>query len=387
MKFTRSDTAFPTGNKERRTSAHILVEGLLELADVKLNGARPWDIQLRTSGVPEAILAYGNLGLGESYMDGRWECDQLDELFSRVLMARLDEKVRMSNLVLHTLRSRWTNRQTTRRAWQVGKAHYDLGNEFYQAMLDERMTYTCGYWGDGALTLSEAQEHKLDLICRKLELRPGMRLLDIGCGWGSLMGYASERYGVSCVGVTISKEQAEFGANLYANHPIEFRLMDYRDLNETFDRIASIGMFEHVGSRNYRTYMDVARRCLTDDGLFLLHTIGKNRRGTPPDPWIDRYIFPNGEIPALSHVTEAIEGRFVVEDLHNFGADYDRTLTAWYRNFEAAWPRFADSMGERFRRMWRYYLLSCAGGFRAREIQLWQWVLSKRGILGGYRRP
>ncbi len=368
---TMHSNAAATENKAARSSAHRFVEELLETADVRLDGTRPWDIRLRQPGVPETVLARGNLGFGEAYMDGQWECEQLDGFFARVLAARLDEKVPASKLVWHALRSRWTNRQTTRRAWQVGQAHYDIGNDFYRAMLDARMTYTCGYWGDGARTLDEAQEHKLDLICRKLGLRPGMRLLDIGCGWGSLMGYAAEHYGVSCVGVTISKEQAELGAQRYAGLPVEFRLMDYRSLNETFDRIASVGMFEHVGGHNYRAYMDVAQRCLSDDGLFLLHTIGKNRRGTPPDPWIDRYIFPNGEIPALTEVTDAVEGVFVVEDLHNFGADYDRTLMAWYQNFEAAWPQFASCMGERFRRMWRYYLLSCAGGFRAREIQLW----------------
>ncbi|NVE21511.1 cyclopropane fatty acyl phospholipid synthase [Burkholderia glumae] len=369
------------------TSAYRLVEQLLSRADVRLDGSRPWDIRLLDPKVPERVLAYGSLGFGEAYMQGQWECDQLDELFRRILVARLDEQVHGTRLIWQALRARWTNRQTARRAWQVGEQHYDIGNAFYEAMLDRRMTYTCGYWSDGATTLDQAQEHKLDLICRKLGLKPGMRLLDIGCGWGSLMGYAAERYGVSCVGVTISKEQAAWGAKRYAHLPIEFRLTDYRDLDERFDRIASVGMFEHVGARNYRTYMEVAERCLADDGLFLLHTIGKNRRETMPDPWIDRYIFPNGEIPALAHVAEAVEGLFVVEDLHNFGADYDRTLMAWYRNFEAAWPRFAAKKGETFHRMWRYYLLSCAGGFRAREIQLWQWVLSRRGVVGGYHRP
>ena len=369
------------------SSSARLITSLLEKADIKVGGTRAWDIRFLSDGVPERVLAAGNLGLGEAYMDGHWECDRLDEFFARVLRAHLDEQIDPARLVFHALRARLMNRQTARRAWQVGEQHYDIGNEFYEAMLDRRMTYTCGYWSGGAKTLDEAQEHKLDMICRKLGLQPGMRLLDIGCGWGSLMRFAAERYGVSCVGVTISKEQAEFGAERCKGLPVEFRLKDYRELDERFDRIASVGMFEHVGPKNYRAYMEVAHRCLADDGLFLLHTIGKNRRNTAPDPWIDKYIFPNGELPTIGQIADASGGLFVTEDLHNFGADYDRTLMAWHANFEAAWPRFAQSMGERFGRMWRYYLMSCAGAFRARDIQLWQWVLSKNGLPGGYVRP
>jgi len=369
------------------SSAARLITSLLEKADIKVGGTRPWDIRIHDARMPERLLAQGNLGLGEAYMDGHWECDRLDEFFTRVLRAHLDEQIDPARLVFHALRARLLNRQTVRRAWKVGEQHYDIGNAFYEAMLDRRMTYTCGYWSGGAKTLDEAQEQKLDMICRKLGLQPGMRLLDIGCGWGSLMQFAAERYGVSCVGVTISKEQAELGAERCKGLPVEFRLQDYRMLDERFDRIASVGMFEHVGPKNYRAYMEVAHRCLADEGLFLLHTIGKNRRGTSPDPWIDKYIFPNGELPTIGQIADASGGLFVTEDLHNFGADYDRTLMAWHANFEAAWPRFADSMGERFYRMWRYYLLSCAGAFRARDIQLWQWVLSKNGVQGGYVRP
>ena len=369
------------------TMAYRLIEEMLAQADIEIGGERPWDIRLLADGVPERVLAQGNLGLGEAYMEGQWECDELDQFFARIMRAHIDEKIHPSRLVFHALRARLFNRQTARRAWKVGKVHYDIGNAFYEAMLDSRMTYTCGYWSGSARTLEAAQEEKLDLICRKLQLKPGMRLLDIGCGWGSLMGFAAEYYGVECVGITISQEQAEWGRQRYAGMPVEFRLQDYRTLNERFDRIASVGMFEHVGAKNYRTYMKVAHRCLHDGGLFLLHTIGKNRRQSTPDPWMDRYIFPNGELPSIGHIGDAAGGLFVVEDLHNFGADYDRTLMAWHANVEAAWPQFADQLGERFHRMWRYYLLSCAGLFRARDIQLWQWVLSKEGIAGGYQRP
>lgn len=357
----------------------------LEEADIRIGGPRPWDIHLKSPDVLDRVLAKGSLGFGEAYMDGAWDADQLDEFFHRALRARLDKTVRPLSLIAYSLRARCFNLQNKKRAWQVGRQHYDLGNDFYSAMLDPRLTYTCGYWKD-ASNLAEAQEAKLDLICQKLQLKKGMRVLDIGCGWGSFMGYAAEHYGVECVGLTISKEQTELGRQKCRGLPVEFRMQDYRQVHERFDRVVSIGMFEHVGSKNYRTYMDVARRCLADDGLFLLHTIGRNVHKPGGDPWIDKYIFPNGELPTLHQVGESLEGLFVVEDLHNFGADYDKTLMAWNANVEAAWPRFEKKLGQRFYRMWRYYLLSSAGAFRARNIQVWQWVLSKQGVVGGYSR-
>ena len=364
---------------------HSVMRELLAKADVRVDGDRPWDMQIHEPGVAERAFAYGNLGLGEAYMDGAWDAERLDEFFHRIIRARVHEQVQPLRLVFHALRARLLNLQSLRRSWQVGTAHYDLGNPFYEAMLDHRMTYTCGYWRD-ADNLDAAQEAKLDLICRKLELRPGMRVLDIGCGWGSFMQYAAEQYGVSCVGLTVSREQATLGAERCRGLPVEFRLQDYREIDEPFDHIVSLGMFEHVGRKNHRTYMEVARRCLRHTGLFLLHTIGKNVRYNTPDPWIDKYIFPNGDLPSLGQIADSVEELFVIEDVHNFGADYDRTLLAWHENFERAWPRFRHQYGERFYRMWRYYLLSCAAAFRARSIQLWQVVLSPDGVRGGYQR-
>lgn len=384
MKVRSVSITHPVPQSQGSPARHY-VEELFAEVGIGLKGQRPWDMRLIDPAVLERLLAHGSLGLGESYMDGQWECERLDQFFDRLLRADIASRVRPFSLLWHHLRSRWTNLQTEARAWRVGLAHYDLGNDFYAAMLDERMTYTCAFWQQ-AQTLDAAQEHKLDLVCRKLGLERGMRVLDIGCGWGSFMKFAAERYGVRCVGVTISAGQAALGRERCAGLPIEFRLTDYRTLDERFDRIVSLGMFEHVGQKNHAIYMDVARRCLDDAGLFLLHTIGRNEQGHGTDPWIHRYIFPNGELPTLAQIGRACERRFVVEDLHNFGADYDRTLMAWHANVEAAWPRFADRLGERFRRMWRYYLLSSAGAFRARDIQLWQWVLSKPGRPGVYRR-
>ncbi|WP_432767186.1 cyclopropane fatty acyl phospholipid synthase [Pseudomonas fluorescens] len=360
-------------------------ESLFALADIRIDGTRPWDIQLNHASVPARVLAFGNLGLGESYMDGHWDCANLDQMFDRLLRARLDRKARNVRTALHSLRARLLNLQTARRAWKVGRTHYDLGNSFYAAMLDKRMTYTCGFW-EGSSTLDEAQEHKLDLVCRKLDLQPGMRMLDIGCGWGGLMQFAATHYGVHCTGVTISTEQALAARERCAGLPVDVLLSDYRNVDGTFDRIVSLGMFEHVGRKNHNIYMQLAERCLAYDGLFLLHTIGRNEIGHGTDPWIDRYIFPNGEIPTIADIGRACENRFVIEDLHSFGADYDRTLMAWHSNFDAHWAQFADELGARFCRMWKYYLLSCAGAFRAREMQLWQWILSKPGRPGVYRR-
>ncbi len=374
----------PASSLRQSRSLEVIAE-LLANADIQINGSRPWDMQLHSAKVADRILAQSNLGLGEAYMEGLWDCERLDQFFEQVLNAHLDKQIKPTRLIGYHLRARLLNLQSVARAWQVGERHYDLGNDFYEAMLDPRMTYTCGYWND-ARSLPEAQDAKLELICRKLQLEPGMRVLDIGCGWGSFMGYAAERYGVKCIGVTISKEQARWAQQRYAHLDLEFRLQDYRELKERFDRIVSIGMFEHVGRRNHRVFMEVAERCLEDHGLFLLHTIGKNRRHSVTDPWIDRYIFPNGDLPSIGQIGDAAADLFITEDLHNFGADYDHTLMAWHANFEAAWPGFRDRLGERFYRMWRYYLLSCAGAFRARDIQLWQWVFSRHGVAGGYPR-
>lgn len=366
--------------------AQRYLQAQLARADIRLDGGRPWDLDRVQPGMAERVLAQGSLGLGETYMDGLWECAHLDQLFERLLRAGLHQQVRPLSAVGQQLRARWWNLQNERRAWHVAKVHYDLGNDFYQAMLDRRMNYTCAFWQGGATTLEQAQEHKLDLVCRKLGLQPGMRVLDIGCGWGGFMKFAAERYQVHCVGVTISSAQMVLGRALCAGLPVEFRLQDYRALDARFDRIVSLGMFEHVGHKNYATYMDIARRCLQEDGLFLLHTIGRNETAHGTDPWIHKYIFPNGELPTIARIGEVCEGRFVTEDLHNFGPDYDPTLMAWNANFEAHWPHFAARLGERFRRMWRYYLLTCAGVFRARDAQLWQWVLSPPGRSGSYAR-
>ncbi|WP_206860879.1 cyclopropane fatty acyl phospholipid synthase [Lysobacter changpingensis] len=367
------------------------VEALLSLADVRLDGDRPWDLHVEDDRLYARVLAQGSLGLGESYMDGWWRVPSLDGLLYRLLAANLDQKVRGLGVMIDALRARLTNLQSRRRSFEVGERHYDLGNDLYRAMLGKRLVYSCGYWRDREgrrlEDLDDAQEAKLDLVCRKLGLQPGMKVLDIGCGWGEALKFAAERYGVSGVGVTVSREQAAFARELCKGLPIEIRLQDYRELDERFDRAFSLGMFEHVGVKNYRTYFKLAHRCLGDDGIFLLHTIGTNRSVSHTDPWIGKYIFPNSMLPSAAQIAQASEGLFVLEDWHNFGADYDRTLQAWRANVERAWPQLDARYDERFRRMWRFYLSASMATFRSRHSQLWQLVLSPKGVPGGYVAP
>jgi len=360
---------------------------LLKTAGIEVNGVNPWDLHIYNQEFYRRVLKYGSLGLGEAYMDHWWDCKQLDQFFERVISADLESKIKSNKwMILKLALLRIINLQTKKRALEVGKKHYDLGNDLFKAMLDKRMNYTCGYWKN-ANNLDDAQLDKLELACQKMMLKPGMRVLDIGCGFGALAKHAAENYGVKVVGITISKEQYEYAVKNCENLSIEIRMQDYRDVHEKFDRIVSLGMFEHVGQLNYRTYMKIAHQCLQDNGLFLLHTIGSNVSAVSTDEWINKYIFPNGMLPSIAQIGKAYEGMFVMEDWHNFGADYDKTLMAWHDNFTRNWDELKNQYNERFYRMWCYYLLSCAGGFRARNLQLWQIVFSKQGVRGGYQAP
>jgi cyclopropane-fatty-acyl-phospholipid synthase len=281
------------------------------------------------------------------------------------------------------LKARIKNHQSKSRAHIVAVEHYDTGNDLFEKMLGTTMAYTCAYWKN-ANDLDQAQKNKLDLVCKKMKLKPGMKVLDIGCGFGSFMKYAAENYGVSCVGITLSKEQIEFGEEFCKGLPVEFRYMDYRDIDEKFDRVISIGMFEAVGYKNFRVFMESVDKCLKDEGMFLLHTIGGISSQVNGDPWTEKYIFPNGMLPSIAQIGKSIENIFVMEDWHNFGQYYDLTLMAWFQNFDKSWPDLKEKYGDRFYRMWKYYLLSFAGYFRAREGQLWQIVMTKKGLEGGY---
>jgi cyclopropane-fatty-acyl-phospholipid synthase len=368
--------------------ASAAVRHLLAGAGITLNGKHPWDIQVHQDAFFQRVLAGGSLALGESYMDRWWDCQALDQFFDRVLSAELDRRVHRTPRIAWTAFCCWlANRPFRHKAYDIGKRHYDIGNDLFSLMLDRRMNYSCGYW-EGIDDLDAAQETKLEMICRKLELEPGMRLLDIGCGWGALCQYAAEFHGVEAVGITVSEEQAAEAQRRCSGLPVRILCRDYREMRETFDRVVSVGMFEHVGVQHYRTYMKSARRCLRPGGLMLLHTIGGNTSMSTCDPWISTYIFPNSMLPSARQITAASEGLFVLEDWHSFGPDYDRTLMAWHANFEKHEDYVLRVYGTRFYRMWRYYLLCCAGAFRARANQLWQIVFSREGMRHGWRiRP
>jgi cyclopropane-fatty-acyl-phospholipid synthase len=371
----------PHGSRE-------IVAQVLATADIRVGGSNPWDLEVRDDRFYDRVLREGTLGLGESYMDGWWDVPALDQFMERALRHGLkNHRFTGWQIPLQIARLRLLNLQSMRRSRRVAEVHYDLGNEFFARMLGPTMTYSCGYWR-AAATLDEAQDRKHDLICDKLQLEGRHRLLDIGCGWGRLLAHAHAKTGCRGRGVTISEPQWRYAKQAHGGLPVEFSRLDYRDpslkADGPFDRIASVGMFEHVGERNHRAFFARVSELLADDGLFLLHTMGNRARGGA-DPWVDRYIFPNSVVPCVRDIARGIDEFFVLEDWHSMAPDYEKTLMAWARNFEdyAASPDFP--FDRRFYRMWRYYLYSFAGSFRARNyLQLWQVVLSKRGTRAGY---
>jgi len=369
---------------EPKTHSQVVVEEIIQVADIKINGDKPYDIQVLDDRFYTRVLKDGSLGLGESYMQGWWESDQLDETMFRIVHADLENNVKPTwSMKWAVLKAKVFNQQSKSKSLEVIDQHYQLGNDLFQLMLDDLMTYSCGYW-ENANNLNDAQKAKYDLIAKKLNFQKGMRVLDIGCGWGGFSKHVSDNYGVEVVGITLSENQAEIARKFCKNSNVEIRVQDYRDLNEKFDRIVEIGMFEHVGPKNYREFMEVVYRSLNENGQLMLHTIGSNQTSVISDPWIDKYIFRNGHIPSIAQIGTSTEGLFVMEDWHNFGPDYDTTLVKWYKNFDNNFPQIKNNYPDPFYKMWKYYLLSCAGAFRARNIQLWQVVFSKKGTLGRY---
>ncbi len=360
-------------------------EELLCHADIQLSGERPWDLKIYNDNFFNRIFSEGSLALGEGYMDGWWDVESVDQFICKLLSSDIEKKIKPYKVLALSVQAKFTNLQNLARSVQVAENHYNLGNKVFEVMLDKRLTYTCAYWKD-AHDLDAAQEAKLDLVCQKLHLKEGQHVLDIGCGWGSFAKFAAENYGAKVTGITLSDEQAHYAQEDCKGLPVDIVIQDYRLLQGKYDHIVSLGMFEHVGMKNHRTFFQQASQCLKDDGLFLLHTIGSLESKLTPDPWIHKYIFPNGQLPSLSEIGVATEGQFVVEDMHNFGAYYDKTLMAWFNNFNAGWDELKPDYSDRFYRMWKFYLQACAGAFRARDLQLWQFVLSKHGVKGVYDR-
>lgn len=369
-------------------SAKQKAQQLLDKAGITINGPHDFDMQVHNEKLYQRVLVGGSLALGEAYMDGWWDVKNLDVFFHKLLVSGITRKFGfvLPNVVSAAAGSLF-NLQSMGRAFQVGQQHYDIGNDIYKAMLGKSLVYSCGYWNPSvgqAKNLDDAQFAKLDLICKKIGLKPNDTILDIGCGWGGLLKYAAEKYGAKGVGITVSKEQKKLAEKECQGLPIKILLQDYRKLTGQFDHIVSVGMFEHVGPKNYKIFFKNVHQLLKEDGLFLLHTIGWNNGGTSVDPWIEKYIFRNGVLPSIAQIGKSTENVFTIEDWHNFGADYDKTLIAWFENFDRNWPGLSQKYSEKFYRMWKYYLLNCAGGFRARRIQLWQIVFSKSGVPRGY---
>jgi cyclopropane-fatty-acyl-phospholipid synthase len=361
------------------------IVGLLKEAGITLNGSNPWDIQIHDDRTWNRLFAEGTLGLGEAYMDGWWDAADVAEFFNKVLTGGISEKLRITpNLLWQIAQAKLLNMQSIERSRRVARMHYNE-TDAYKASLDDRMTGSCGYWPEGVTNLNQAQEAKLDLVCRKIGVKPGQLVWDIGCGWGAFMGFAAEKYGARCVGVTVSPDQAAYGRERYKDLPIEFRVQDYREFDGKTDHVVSMGMFEHVGHKNYRAYFEKARQVIKDDGLFMMHSIGSQWSTNTIEPWLEKYIFPGGVIPSMAQIGKAIDGLWSVVDVHNIGPHYDKTLVAWYENFDKKWTRRNSPEEVRFYRLWKYYLLCCAGGFRSRALQVWQFVLSPTGVPDGYK--
>lgn len=356
------------------------IENILISADIKINGNNPWDIKVYNDEFYQRVLAHGSLGLGESYMDDWWNCEALDQLIDKIFRAKLDEKIKKNwGTIFESLKAKLLNLQSKLRLQKVIKQSYNLSAELYMAFLDPYNQYTCGYFKNTE-DLNSAQETKLELICKKLNISPGDKVLDIGCGWGGFAKFAAERFGSHVTGITISDKQLIYAQNYTRTLPVRIIKQDYRDLEGKYDKILVCGMIEHVGYKNYRSFFTVVHRCLKDEGIFLLHTIGANKSTTHSNPWIDKYIFPNVVVPSIAQIGKAIEGLFVMEDWHNFAPDYDKTLMLWYKNFENAWSKLKNDYDERFHRMWKFYLLTEAAAFRSRVNQLWQIVMTKPGV-------
>lgn len=362
-----------------------IITALLAEAGIEIGGDRPWDVTVHDDRVFTRVVRERELGLGEAYQEGWWDAVEVDAFLERVLLADLRSQLRSTAVWSLALRSMAVNRQTRRRAHRNASAHYATGNDLFEAMLDKRMIYSCAYWA-GANDLEAAQAAKLDLVCRKLHLEPGMKLLDIGCGWGGFAAYAAEHHGVEVTAISPVTEQVEVARQRCAGLAVTVLQADYRHVVGTFDRIVSIGMLEHVGPKNLRGFFDVCARLLTSDGLMLHHTIGSNETKQRTDPWFDRHVFPGGALPSLEQLGRATRRNWVIEDLHNFGPDYDRTLLAWRANIEARWTDL-PTYDEHFRRTWRYYLGASAASFRVRDLQLWQLVMSRQNqVSRTYRR-
>jgi cyclopropane-fatty-acyl-phospholipid synthase len=354
-------------------NAEARVRDLLARAGVAVDGGRPWDIRVANPAFYRRALDGGSLAVGEAYADGWWEAERLDEFFHRVFKAGLHERLAPSPW------SGWRS-LAGRLFGRRGRTHAPeaLGSDVFRAMLGRRMSGACAYWKD-ARALDDADEAALELACRKLELKAGMSVLDMGSGWGAFARYAAERHGVSVVGVDISQERVQLARELCKGLPVALRVQDYEEVRGRFDRVVSLGLMEHAGAGSCRAVMAAAARCLKADGVALIHTAARNRAAGPRERWPAAGVLLEDGAPALSRLAAAAEGLFVIEDVHNLGTHYAPTLLAWHENLARRWPGLSGRYGDRLYRTLTFGLLSTAGRFRARQGQLYQIVMTRPG--------
>jgi cyclopropane-fatty-acyl-phospholipid synthase len=357
-----------------------VIESILEPQDIHINGNRPWDMVVRDERVFRDIVTRGSLGLGNAYTQGWWDSPALDEWMYRVSQSPALRSARtLTHIIpnaLATASEFLYNTQSLPRSQHVLKKHYELNLPLFANMLDPLMQYSCAHFGN-TKTLPEAQVEKLDLIARKLEISERDTLLDIGSGWGGLAKYFSENKGCSVTGINISQKQIQFSEKFAPSQKVSFQNRDYRQIEGIFDKVVSVGMFEHVGPQNYRAFMKSAHKALRPGGLLLIQSITKSTSDKICDPWIKRNIFPNSHIPSLAQVSAAAEDLFVLESVQNIGEHYDKTLMCWHKNFTKNWEKISPSFDSAFQRKWTYYLLTCAGVFRARELGCCQVLFRK----------
>jgi cyclopropane-fatty-acyl-phospholipid synthase len=361
------------------------VETFLNECEIQIDGANQGDIIVKDDRFYSMCINYGELGFGESYMYGYWDSKNLYEtLYNGIKNCHKVSYMNLNSIAFNRyFNNMFYNNQTIDKASADVQAHYNKGNDLYERMLDKtNMQYTCGFFQD-TNDLETAQIQKLNIIAQKLNLKPGEKLLDIGCGWGNLINFMTTNYGVKGIGITISSEQLKFCKEKYKdNKNAEFLLIDYRNIPDDmkFDKIVSVGMFEHVGKKNFEEYFDIVYKHLNDDGLALIHTMGQQSKminATAHSEWIDKYIFPGGEIPDWEDLSKIISKRFFIHDWHNFGKYYARTFEAWYNNINKRWNEIPN-YNEEFRRMWNFYLVSFIVNFDLCRLLLFQILISKK---------
>ena len=340
-------------------------------------------LHFKTKESLKRVLIDAPLGFGEGYMNGDIEVDgDLRQVVSIGLLSeKLQEKSKLS--LLNTIKLNLLQRNSKNADKQNISYHYDLGNDFYRLWLDLKMIYSCAYFKDEQDSLEQAQIQKINLCCQKLQLQPNERLLDIGCGWGSLLITAAKNYNIEGVGITLSKEQLAYGREQIKKDGLEDRVhleyLDYRDLprlNQTFDKIVSVGMFEHVGKTNMHYFLKNARKVLQPNGLMLLHTIGKTVE-EPTNSWIKKYIFPGCHLPDLGSILQnATSLGLSFIDCENMRMHYSKTLDSWGERFEKNESRIRSMFDDRFIRMWRFYLAGCSASFRLGGMHLFQLLFS-----------